>query len=147
MKCIVMRISQSNYGKGVWKRHLFERVILATRVKGHRVPPQSRCSRVCPPWAHRSYATGCVLFHGCFMYEQKSTRRSAIMAIKSIMFFHWRHSMCVQKGVADWALCFPDWRNRKGKNKITVKRSSFLFSPSYCLTEKGYIKLLLEHPL
>ena len=69
MECIVMRILQSNCGKGVGKGHLsntlstvvgkghlFERVILAGTLEWRgtlRVPPQPGC----PTWAHRSYAT------------------------------------------------------------------------------------------
>ena len=54
-----------NFARKLWKNnvgkwHLFERVILAGTLEWRgtlRVPPQPRCPRVCPPWAHRSYAT------------------------------------------------------------------------------------------
>ena len=45
----------------VGKGHLYERVISAGTLDWRgtlRVPPQPGCPRVCPPWAHISYATG-----------------------------------------------------------------------------------------
>ena len=50
------KLWKNNVGKG----HLFERVTLAGTLEWRGtlwVPPQPGCPRVCPPWAHRSYAT------------------------------------------------------------------------------------------
>ena len=73
LECIVMGILllflQPNYenrvGKGCakigfsrWCPYSKGNLRWSTRVKGTlRVPPQPGCPRVCPPWAHRSYAT------------------------------------------------------------------------------------------
>ena len=54
-----------NFATKLWesvgKGHLYERVISAGTLEWGGtllVPPQPGCPRVCPPWAHRSYATG-----------------------------------------------------------------------------------------
>ena len=63
---------EPNYEKSVWNGYAkitfsrwfpIQREILggALEWKGTLwVPPQPGCPRVCPPWAHRSYATGAV---------------------------------------------------------------------------------------
>ena len=62
-----------NFATKLWesvgKGHLYERIISAGTLEWRgtlRVPPQPGCPRVCPPWAHRSYATVARYYGGWF---------------------------------------------------------------------------------
>ena len=62
MGCIVMRILQPNHEKKkCWKGALFwnwkGNLSWSEGTPCRCSPPQLGCLRVCPPWAHRSYAT------------------------------------------------------------------------------------------
>ena len=75
-----------NFDTKLWESvgngHLYERVISAGTLEWRgtlRVPPQPGCPRVCPPWAHRSYATDRVTaMFGAFLTWLHACRTTVI---------------------------------------------------------------------